>query len=242
MNKLFYDLHIHTCLSPCGDDEMIPENILGMAYTKGLNVIAITDHNSLKNCTPVIKHCSEYGILAIPGVELNTAEEIHVILLFRTIEEAMIFDKFLEGRLIKVKNREDIFGKQEIVDSKGELLGTEENLLINTTDISFDEIKKISEKFNALVIPAHIDKDANSVLSILGQMPEEIGINIVEIKDRSKLEFLLKKYPYLKKCNIVYNSDAHYLNEICEPINYIEVTEPSINSIFSTLSRKKELL
>lgn len=239
MIKLSYDLHIHTCLSPCGDDDMIPENILGMAYTKGLNVIAITDHNSLKNCRPVMEHCKEYGIIAIPGVELNTSEEIHVLLLFKTLEKAMVFDEFLENRLVKVKNREKIFGKQEIVNEKGLLLGTEENLLINTTDISLDEIKDIADRFNAIIIPAHIDKEANSVLSILGSIPDNLGIKVVEIKDSSRLKELTKKHPYLENCMVIYNSDAHYLSEINEPINYIEVNEESIKAIFSALSGKK---
>lgn len=242
MIKLFYDFHIHTCLSPCGDDEMIPENILGMAFTKGLNLIAITDHNSLKNCRPVIEHASEYGIIAIPGVELNTSEEIHVLMLFRTIEEAEIFDSFLERRLVKVFNNEKIFGKQEVVNMKGDTLYIEESLLINVTDISFDEIVKIADRFNAIIIPAHIDKDSNSVLSILGQIPENIGISLVEIKDKSKTDSLLESHPYLNKCKLLFNSDAHYLTDINEPFHYIEVTESTINCIFSTLLEKKELL
>ena len=73
--ELSYDLHIHSCLSSCGDDDMTPGNIVGMAAIKGLDVIAVTDHNSCRNCPAVLKLAEQYGVLAIPGMELTTAEE-----------------------------------------------------------------------------------------------------------------------------------------------------------------------
>ena len=118
MIPLFYDLHIHSCLSPCGDDDMTPANLVGMAAVKGLDVIALTDHNSCWNCPAALYHGKNYGVTVIPGMELTTAEEVHVICLFPTLEDALAFDAYVYERLLPVPNREDIFGKQQIMDKK----------------------------------------------------------------------------------------------------------------------------
>ena len=105
MINLFYDLHIHSCLSPCGSDDMTPYNIAGMAALKGLDVIAVTDHNSCKNCPAVLAAAKEYGILAVPGMEINTSEEVHAVCLFKSQEKAMEFDAYVYGRLLPVNPR-----------------------------------------------------------------------------------------------------------------------------------------
>ncbi len=140
MIPLYYDLHIHSCLSPCGDDDMTPANIAGMAAVKGLDVIALTDHNSCKNCPAILKHGEEYGITVIPGMELTTAEEVHVVCLFPALGDAMAFDGYVYEHLLPIKNREDIFGKQQIMDADDQVTGNVERLLIGATDISFDQV------------------------------------------------------------------------------------------------------
>ena len=119
MNMLFYDLHIHSCLSPCGDGDMTPANIAGMAAVKGLDVIALTDHNSCRNCPAAMRHAEALGITLIPGMELTTSEEVHVVCLFPSLEAAMDFDSYVYAHLLPVKNRPDIFGEQLILDEKG---------------------------------------------------------------------------------------------------------------------------
>ena len=120
MTGYFYDLHIHSCLSPCADDDMTPANIAGMAALQGLNLVALTDHNSCKNCPAFFAHAKRYGIVPVAGMELTTAEDIHVICLFPDLESAMRFDSVVSGRLIKVKNKADIFGNQFIMDENDE--------------------------------------------------------------------------------------------------------------------------
>lgn len=105
MLQLTYDFHIHTCLSPCADDDMTPTNIVMMAALKGLDVIAITDHNTCKNCKASIEIGKKNDILVLPGMELTTSEEVHVICLFADLEDAMRFDTYVYERLIKVKNK-----------------------------------------------------------------------------------------------------------------------------------------
>ena len=140
MINISYDLHIHSCLSPCGDDDMTPANIVGMASLKELDVIALTDHNSAKNCPAFLKFAEEYGILAIPGMELTTEEEVHVVCLFAELSDALDFDAYVYEHLQAVPNEEDIFGKQQLINEQDEIIGTIPNLLINATTIRFDEV------------------------------------------------------------------------------------------------------
>jgi len=140
---LQYDLHIHSCLSPCGDLDMTPNNIVGMAKISGLDVIAVTDHNSCKNCPAVMKVAEGYEILAIPGMELTTMEEVHVVCLFETLEDALSFGNYVDEKLIPIENREDIFGQQLICNEEDEVIGKESRLLINATTISFDDVYEL---------------------------------------------------------------------------------------------------
>ena len=151
MMNLTYDLHIHSCLSPCGDDDMTPANIAGMAALKGLDVVALTDHNSCRNCPAFLAAAEEYGVLAVPGMEINTSEEVHAVCLFPTLEAALEFDRYVYDRLIKFPNKEEIFGKQELYDLADQVCGTEPNLLINATEISFDGLWELVRGYNGVM-------------------------------------------------------------------------------------------
>lgn len=236
---LSYDLHIHSCLSPCGDDDMTPGNIVGMAAIKGLDVIAVTDHNSCKNCPAVMKLAAQYGILAIPGMELTTAEEVHAVCLFPELSAALDFDRFVYEKLIKFPNREDIFGKQQIMNEEDICIGTEPNLLINSTSLSFDELWDIvAGQYGGIMIPAHIDKNANSLLSNLGFVPPESQFRTVELHDMEKLSKLQKSNPYLTQCRTICNSDAHYLEHIHEAEYTMAVKERSAAGVIAYLRRE----
>ena len=164
MIPLYYDLHIHSCLSPCGDDDMTPANIVGMAAVKGLDVIALTDHNSCRNCPAAMYHGEKYGVTVIPGMELTTQEEVHVICLFPTLDDALRFDALIYEKLLPFPNREDIFGKQQIMDERDEVTGTVKNLLINATSISFDDVFPLVGSFQGIAYPAHVDKASTPAL------------------------------------------------------------------------------
>ncbi len=137
---LTYDLHIHSCLSPCGDHDMTPGNIVGMSMLKGLDVIAVTDHNSCGNCEAAMKHGNDYGITVIPGMELTTREEVHVVCLFPDLSNAMAWDEFVYGQLMDIKNDEEVFGTQLLYNTEDEIIGKKDKLLINATNISFDHV------------------------------------------------------------------------------------------------------
>ena len=235
MTELYYDLHIHSCLSPCGDDDMTPANIAGMAAVKGLDVIAVTDHNSCKNCPAILAAAQEYGILAIPGMEINTSEEVHAVCLFEELKAAMDFDAYVYERLMAFPNKEEIFGRQLIYNKEDEICGTVPNLLINATDISFEGLWELVRGFGGVMFPAHVDKTANSLIANLGFIPPDSKFVTAEVKDLGKLHRVRKENPYLEGCRIISDSDAHYLEDIHEPQLRLQVRERSVRGVLEVL-------
>lgn len=235
MVTLSYDLHIHSCLSPCGDDDMTPANIAGMAKVNGLDLIALTDHNSCKNCPAFLKAANAYNIIALPGMELTTSEEVHVLCLFPNLDSAMSWDEFVYSRLIPVPNREDIFGKQQIYNENDEFTGNISNLLINATEISFDQVYDLVSSYGGIMIPAHLDKTTTSLLSNLGFIPPDSKFTCAEINDMSKYHSIKNQNPYLEKCRIISDSDAHYLEHIHMPAYTIETESRSPEDILKAL-------
>lgn len=235
MPRLSYDLHIHSCLSPCGDNENTPYNIAGMAVVKGLQVIALTDHNSSKNCGVFLRACEEYGVIGIPGMELTTSEEVHALCLFPDLEKAMKFDSYVHERILPIENKAEIFGNQFIIGDDDEPVGEEKTLLISATDISLDELYELVREYGGLMIPAHIDKTSDSIFSNLGFMPEEVPYKTVEMVHPEKLEEYLFLNPVLEGMKLIKDSDAHYLENISEPENFLEVEEESALGVLKAL-------
>ena len=137
--RFYYDLHIHSCLSPCGDDDMTPYNIVNMAKLNGLDVIAITDHNSSRNAPAVLKAADEIGLVAIAGMGLTTREDVHILTLFPNVENALEFNDFVDSKRMRIENRTEIYGSQLIMNDRDEIIGEEKDLLITATDIGVYE-------------------------------------------------------------------------------------------------------
>jgi len=226
------DLHIHSCLSPCGDDDMTPANIVGMAMLNGLQIVALTDHNSTKNCPAFFKAAKAYGLIPVAGVELTTSEDIHAVCLFRDLETAMEFDRFIESRRLRIKNNPDIFGKQIIMDENDEKCGEEEFLLINAVNISLDEAHDEVTKRGGVCFPAHIDRSSNGIIAMLGDFPPEPAFTAFELNDIASLDECLAKYPILSDREFVHvaSSDAHYLTDISENGFQIELDDEPYSS------------
>ncbi len=240
MIPLSYDLHIHSCLSPCGDDDMTPANLVGMAAVKGLQVIALTDHNSCRNCPAAVYHGNQYGVTVIPGMELTTEEEVHVICLFPDLHQALAFDELVYSRLMPVPNREDIFGKQQIMNEKDEVTGTLEYLLINATSISFDEVFPLAASYGGVAYPAHVDKNSTSLLSNLGFVPPDSTFTCAEFHDFRNLHRIRRDHPYFENCSVICCSDAHYLPDIHEPDYQIYARSQNIPDILEALQSRTE--
>ena len=235
MHNLTYDLHIHSCLSPCGDNDCTPANIAGMAAVKGLDVIAVTDHNTCRNCPAVLKACEEYGVLAVPGMELTTEEEVHAVCLFPDLASALDFDAYVYDKLIKIKNKESIFGEQLLYDEDDTIIGTEPYLLINACSIPFDDVYSLAESYGGVMFPAHLDKTTTSLISNMGFIPEYSEFRTAEVKNLGLLHSLKAAHPYLNKCMIISNSDAHYLEHINEPDLTISVKERSAKGVVEAI-------
>ena len=148
----------------------------------------------------------------------------------------MEFDRFVYEKLMKFPNREEIFGKQQIMNEEDICIGTEPNLLINSTELSFDELWDIvAGQYGGVMIPAHIDKNANSLISNLGFVPPESQFRTAELHDMAALEELKKSNPYLGQCRIICDSDAHYLEHIHEPEWKMKVREKSAAAVIAYL-------
>ena len=233
--KVFCDLHIHSALSPCGDMDMTPNNIVGMSVLKGLNFIAITDHNTIGNVRAVMKCAEGSPLTVIPGMELETAEEAHFVCLFENIEMAEEFYEWSLKFFSGIKNREDIFGKQAYMDENDEITGHEEQMLVSALSCSiYDVVPKIRE-IGGIIIPAHVDKSSYSIISNLGVLPEDLGFKTVEISKNTDIEHVLMKFPYLSDKLIITSSDSHYLGDIYETEGEIDIEENTISALFKRL-------
>ncbi|MBE6549300.1 MAG: PHP domain-containing protein [Ruminococcaceae bacterium] len=230
MNSYYYDLHIHSCLSPCADDDMTPNNIAGMAALKGLQMIALTDHNSCKNCPAFFEACKRQGIIAIAGMELSTAEDIHLVCLFEELEQAMEFDAVVSEHLLNIKNRPEIFGNQLILNGEDEQIGCEEKLLISSTDLLIADAVELAKKYGAHIHPAHIDRESNGIIAILGDIPSEYGFDCLEFNDSKNIDAISERYPHLSAAKRLVSSDAHYLWDISEADNFVQLDDVPYSS------------
>ncbi len=230
--KLFYDLHIHSALSPCGDNDMTPNNIVNMSIIKGLDVIAIADHNSAGNVRAAMEVAGD-NILIVPAMEVTTSEEVHVLCYFPDIDSAEDMSEFIHSHLPDIKNRTDIFGNQYYMNSEDEVIREEEKLLVSATDLSIYDVAEEAKKRGGIMVPAHIDRDSYSVLANLGFMPPDLVTGAVEITDKNR-ERLSPEY---EKYAIITDSDAHYLENISEPKHWLDILNKNQREIVEILSK-----
>ncbi len=229
MKEFTYELHLHSCLSPCGDDNMTPNNIAGMAMLNGVKLAALTDHNTCRNCPAFFEACQRVGVIPVAGMELTTAEEVHLVCLFPTLEEAMAFDTAVAEHRMKIKNRPDIFGQQQILNGDDDLIGIEEDLLIAATDLDLDSAAELALDMGGACFPAHIDKQANGLLGVLGLFPPTPVFRAYELHDLSHAADLREMHPELVGLTLLHDSDAHALEQMHfdPPILTLEVPNDS---------------
>ena len=217
---------------------MTPANIAGMAKVVDLDLIALTDHNSCKNCPAISRAASAYGVLFLPGMELTTSEEVHVLCYFPSLDAAMDFDSYVSAHLPDIPNRPALFGDQLICDEEDQILGREERLLISATDISFDAVFDLVSRYDGIIIPAHINKPSTSLLGNLGFIPENSRFSCAEVKNEADWPLLQQQYPYLAGCSYLCSSDAHDLNTIHEPIYTLTTAGISLPDILAAVQKK----
>ncbi|MEJ2067892.1 MAG: PHP domain-containing protein, partial [Deltaproteobacteria bacterium] len=197
------DLHVHTCLSPCADEEMSPGNIVHTAREASIDIIAVTDHNSGKNARAVMEAAADLPLAVIAGMEVQSREEVHLLCLFGSVEILEEWDAFIYEHLPDVRNDPEVFGYQPIVDKEGYILRFEEKLLINSLDLSLEEVVKDVAERDGICIPAHVDREAFSIIGQLGYIPPDLPIAAVEIIGDQR-DMVPEQYA------VVAASDAHF--------------------------------
>ena len=228
---IYYDFHIHSALSPCGDKDMTPNNIVNMAAISGLDTIAVSDHNTVGNVRSAIEAGKTCGVNVIPGMEVETSEEVHILTLYPSIEIAEDVAKEVYKKLPDIKNRADIFGEQIYMDKEDNIIGYEEKLLISPTTLALEDLFDLVKSAGGLFIPAHVDRHSYSVLTNLGFIPDDLDIKHIEIsKSTTDIESYLNARSDLKKYNIFRNSDAHYLGDISIKEAFLDIDD--IKDIF----------
>lgn len=226
-----YDFHNHSCLSPCGDGDMTPFNLVNMAKLLNLDIIALTDHNSALNCPAALKVGQAVGVTVIPGMELCTSEEVHVVCLFEELDGALSFSDYVHKTMPPVKNRADIFGEQTIVDENDNPTGSEEILLTTASGIGLYEVPRLVKEYGGCAFPAHIDRSSYSVISNLGGIDLSMGFNCAELTPAADENGHKEKFPDLKKMKLFFNSDAHYLENMNMNPRHIELEEPTARAV-----------
>ena len=211
---------------------MTPSNIAGMAALAGLNIVALTDHNSCRNCPAFFAAAKRHGIIPIAGMELTTAEDIHMVCLFEDIQKALAFNDEVDRHRIRIPNRTDIFGDQFLMNENDEVIGEEADLLSNALDLALDDVPPLVQAFEGICFPAHVDREANGILATLGVFPPEPKFSICELHDMEKAKNLIPLHPPMQKMLLVSGSDAHYLWDIRDKEHFFELKDEPYSSDF----------
>lgn len=236
MLRLFKaDLHIHTCLSPCTELDMSPKGILTSAKNKEIDIIGICDHNSSENSLAVMNAAKKMNIHVLPGMEVTSQEEVHVLALFDDIENTLKLQEYVYKNL-PGKNDEEAFGMQVIVNEKEEAIGFNDKLLIGATTIPLDEVIRMIHSFNGITIASHIDRESFSIISQLGFIPDNLELDAMEISPHITVEEANKRFKNIYP--ITCSSDAHYPNDIGKSFTTFLLEDGTVDEIKMALKNK----
>jgi len=233
------DLHIHSALSPCGDMDMTPNNIVNMAMLNGLDMIAITDHNTIGNVEAVMKAAKDKPVSVLAGMELETQEEAHFVCLFKSLSAAHDFADFIKPYFMPIENRPDIFGQQAYMNELDEITGYETQLLTTALSLSIYDAVPVVRSMGGVILPAHVNKDAYSIISNLGFVPEDLGFKTAEISRHVTKQEAYQKWPHLSDYFLITSSDAHYLWDMYEEEGMIDLEEASPDCLLEKLKKGK---
>lgn len=230
MQSFRAELHVHTVLSPCAEVEMIPPFIVRESIDKGINLLAITDHNASANVESVIKAAEGTGLKVLPGMEVQTREEVHMLCLFDTLEQLEQWQAQVDTLLAPIENDIGHFGEQFVVDETGDFIRREEQLLLTSAGISFQDAVAAVSHIGGLSIPAHVDRKAFSLLANLGFVPEGVPITAIEITRHLTPDHARQKYPQIVGYPLVQNGDVHRLDEFLGA-NHFWVKAPTVEEL-----------
>jgi PHP family Zn ribbon phosphoesterase len=233
------DLHIHTVLSPCAEIEMLPPLIVQEAVQRGIRLIAITDHNASANIAAVQQAALGSDLVVLPGMELQTREDVHVLCLFDTLSQIAAFQELVDRSLPEMENNAELFGMQIVVDSEGEPLSEEKRLLLTSTSLSIEQAFERTCELGGLLIPAHVDRKGFGLIESLGFVPEDLQIAALEISRHLTPQAAYQAFPQIRPYPLVQNGDAHRLDELSGSTQFI-LDRPSISEIRLALACQED--
>lgn len=237
MHRYVAELHVHTVLSPCAEVEMIPPLIVSQALERGINLIAITDHNASANVSAVLQAAHQTGLAVLSGMELETQEEVHLLCLFDTFAQLAAWQARVDRSLPPLENNPEYFGEQFVVDETGDFIRRENRLLITAATISFDDAVREVTSLGGMAIPAHVDRQAYGLIANLGFIPTTVNVEALEISRHLKPADALARFPQLHGYPLLQGGDAHRLDEMVGA-NEFYLAEPTIAEIRSALLGK----
>lgn len=242
MNRYRADLHIHTCLSPCGSLDMSPRVIVETAIARGLDMIAITDHNTTLQCPEIQLLGAEAGLTVIAGAEVCTREEAHCIALFGNDNARAAFQQYLDAHLPPVPNDPDRFGDQVWVNRHDEIMGEAPYLLLSALDRNVGQVAAFVKQLGGLFIAAHVERPSFSLVSQLGFIDPSLPLDAIEYADASRFARLLSEQSYLSNYTSYPASDAHYPEQIGSHPCMIQASEPLFDNLRKAYAKSHEHL
>lgn len=233
------DLHVHTALSPCADDQMTPEAVVVAAARAGLDLLAVTDHNSAANVAAVVAAARRAaGPVVLAGLEVQTREEVHLVCLFEEVGAARELQEIVYAHLPPVPNREEFFGRQIVFDAGGREIGREERLLLQSTDLGLEAVAAYAEKLGGLAFPAHVERPAYGLLGVLGVPPPRLVVAAVEIADPTREQEIIACFGRPGPA-VICSSDAHRPAEIGRRVTRFYLEAPTLEEIRRALAREQ---
>jgi len=208
------DLHVHTCLSPCGELDVTPRGIVRVSREKGIDVVAICDHNSAENVRGVRKAAERTGLTVLAGMEVTTVEEVHLLAIFDHEDQVLKLQEEVYEYLLPGENDEDLFGIQIVANERDEVEGVVTKLLIGGTTLPLNKLVERIHQLGGLAVASHIDRESYSLVGQLGIIPEDLAVDALEVSPLGSIEDVRTQVPGVDRFPIITSSDAHRLEEI----------------------------
>ena len=235
LKKFKADLHIHSCLSPCSDWDMSPKKIVEKSREQQLDLIAICDHNTAENVAVTLREGARQGIAVLPGMEICSREEVHLVTLFKEIEDALKMQEFIYAHL-PGKNQPEVFGHQIVADETDRVLGENDRLLIGATQLSLKDIVSKAHLLGGICISSHVDRPSYSLIGQLGFIPQDLDLDAVEVSFRVPLNKASSEVPGIRDYPCVTASDAHFLQDIGKAWTEFILAAPTLEEIRMALA------
>lgn len=238
MLKVRADLHIHTVLSPCADLEMSPKNIVAKAREANLDIIGITDHNSTRNAKLVKKLAEKEGIFVLCGAEVTTKEEVHCLAFFEHAYQLDEFQKFLEENITKIPNPDGHFGYQPVLDEKENITEMIPYYLTSAIKKGISALQEKVYELDGIFIPAHVNRPLNGLFSHLGFIPKNLKFDAMGIGGKTSENHVRKHYVIEDKISLLYNSDAHVLDQIGSAFSVFNIKDVNFKEVKMALNQQ----